>query len=166
MRKIAESNMLVQSRVELPHGLRMATEEFREGWNFTRSVDARRLQKRIQRHGWTLIKNSSGLERSGVGPTSQHAIAGALSLALRRLTAHFNAVEIEHIQLTQYPWFFLARVIVHPYRIQEGAALFVSDDPIPVPVRARQRSQPLNTAVLHPLFANATPHFKEMLILP
>jgi hypothetical protein len=97
MRKIAETNILVRTRVELPHGLRMATEEFREGWNFTRSVDARRLQKRILKHGWNLVRNSSGLERSGVGPTSQHAVAGALTLALRRLTAYFNAVEIEHI---------------------------------------------------------------------
>jgi hypothetical protein len=165
MRNIVETNILVRTRVELPHGLRMATEEFREGWNFTRSVDARRLQKRILKHGWNLVRHSSGLERSGVGPTSQHAVAGALTLALRRLTAHFNAVEIEHIQLTQYPWFFLARVIVHPYRIQESATLSVSDDAVPLAVRARQRSLPLQSAARHPLFASAMPQLKEMLIL-
>lgn len=165
MRKIAETNILVRTSVELPHGLRMATEEFREGWNFTRSVDARRLQKRILRHGWNLVRNSFGLERSGVGPTSQHAVAGALTLALRRLSANFNAVEIEHIQLTQYPWFFLARVIVHPYRIQESAILSLCDDAVPLAVRARQRSLPLHAAARHPLFASAMPQLKEMLIL-
>jgi hypothetical protein len=143
----------------------MATEEFREGWNFTRSVDACRLQRKILRHGWNFVRNSSGLERSGVGPTSQHAIASALTLALRPLTAHFNAVEVEQIQLTQYPWFFLARVNVHPYRIQEVATLSVSDDVLPLSLRARQKSLQLQTAALHPLFASAMPQLKEMLIL-
>jgi hypothetical protein len=165
MRNIAETNLLVKTRVELPNGLKLATEEFREGWSFTRSLDARRLHKKIQKHGWNLVRNSAGLERSGVGPTSQHAIACALTLALRRLTPGFNAAEIEHIQLTQYPWFFLARVIVHPYLIQESATLSVCDDVRPLPIRARQRSLPLHTAALHPLFASAMPQLKELLTL-
>jgi hypothetical protein len=164
MRNIAELNMLVRTRVELPIGLKLATEEFREGWNFTRSVDACRLKKKILKHGWNFIRTSAGLERSGVGPTSQHAVASALTLALRRTTSHFNAVEVEHIQLTQYPWFFLARVTVYPYCIQEGATLPVCDEAVPLPIRCRQRSLQLRTAALHPLFAGAMPQLKEWLI--
>jgi hypothetical protein len=165
MRNIAEMNLLVRMRVELPVGLKLATEEFREGWNFTRSVDACRLKKRILKHGWNFIGTSAGLERSGVGPTSQYAVASALTLALRRTTPHFNAVEVGHIQLTQYPWFFLARVTVYPYSIQESATLSFCDQAVPVPIRCRQRSLPLHAAVLHPLFAGAMPQLKELLIL-
>jgi hypothetical protein len=165
MRKIAETNVFIRTRVELPDGLRLATENFHEGWSLTRSAGARRLQKRIQKHGWNLVGNSAGLEKSGVGPTAQHAIAAALTLALRRVSAQFNAVEVGHIQLTQYPWFFLARVVTNPYRIQESASLSVCDDAVPLPARARQSSMALDTAALHPLFASAMPQLKEMLIL-
>jgi len=165
MRAIVEQNLLVRAQIELPAGLKMAREEYREGWSFARSADARRLQRKIAKHGWNLVRSNAGFERSGVGPTSQHAIAGALTLALRRLTAQFNAVEIEQIQLTQYPWFFLARVIVHPYRIQQGGMLSGCDDTTPLPVRARQGSLPVHKAALHPLFASAMPHLKEMLVV-
>src|ERR1700677_176048 len=165
MRKIAETNVLIRTRIELPGGLSLATEDFREGWSLTRSAGARRLQKRIQKHGWDLVGNSVGLEKSGVGPTAQHAIAAAMTLTFRRVSAHFNVVEVEHIQLTQYPWFFLARVITHPYRIQQSAFISVCDDAVPLPARARQRSAPLDTAAQHPLFASAMPQLREMLIL-
>jgi hypothetical protein len=165
MRTIGEQNLLVRTQAELPAGLKMAREDYREGWSFARSADARRLKKKIEKHGWNLVRGNAGFERGGVGPTSQHAIAGALTLALRRLTAHFNAVEIEHIQLTQYPWFFLARVIVHPYRIQQSAMPSVCDDAVPLPARARQGSMPVQKAALHPLFASAMPELKEMLVV-
>jgi hypothetical protein len=165
MRTITEQNLLVRTQVELPAGFKMAREEYREGWSLARSADAGRLKRKIEKHGWNLVRGKAGFERSGVGATSQHATDGALTLALRRLTAHFNAVEIEHIQLTQYPWFFLARVIVHPYRIQQSAMLSVCDDAAPLPVRARQGSQPAHSAALHPLFASAMPELKEMLVV-
>jgi len=106
MRAIAELNVLLRTQIQLPVGLKLATDEFREGWNFVRSTDARRLEKRIQTRGWNFIKIADGELRSGVGETSQLAIASALKLALRRVSTHFNAVEVEHIELTQYPWFF------------------------------------------------------------
>jgi hypothetical protein len=34
MRAISQSNMLLRTRTELPEGLRIATDEFRDGWNF------------------------------------------------------------------------------------------------------------------------------------
>ncbi len=138
MRTIAELNVLLRERTELPVGLKLATVEFREGWNFVRSADARRLEKRIQARGWNFIRIADGSLRSGVGDTSQEAIASALKLALRRVSKHFNAVEVEHIELTQYPWFFLARVRVYPYRIQQGAVLPVPDEAFPVPIASRQ----------------------------
>jgi hypothetical protein len=117
MRNIAELTMLLRGHIELPDNLKLATEEFREGWNIVRSGAARRLDREIRRRGWRSIRVAEGTLRSGVGQTSQEAIAGALKLALRCLSERFNAAEVEHIELKIYPWFFLARVTVYPYQI-------------------------------------------------
>jgi hypothetical protein len=132
MVNIAELTVLLRGRAELPDNLELATEEFREGWNFVRSGGARRLDKQIRRRGWHLIRIAEGLVRSGVGQTSQEAIACALKLALRCLSERFNTAEVEHIELKMYPWFFLAKVAVYPYQIQRSAVLSVSDEAVPL----------------------------------
>jgi hypothetical protein len=164
MRAISELNVLMRVRIELPIGLRLMTEEFREGWNFVRASNAKRLGKKIETQGWNFIKIAHSSLRSGVGDTSQEAIASALKLALRRVSEDFNAVEVEHIELTQYPWFFLARVRVYPYRIQQGAALPVPDEALSIPIAARQRTLPPQSAELFPHFGSAMPMLKEMLV--
>ena len=164
MRNIAEMNLLLREGAELPVGLELATEEFREGWNFARSGDARRLGKMIQARGWSLTKIPDGLLKSGVGETSQEAIAGALKLALRHVSAYFNAVEVDHIELTQYPWFFLARVRVNPCRIQQGAVLPVSDETQTLPIPPRQKRLSPLAAELYPYFDSDISLLKELLI--
>jgi hypothetical protein len=165
MPTIAERNILLRSKTKLPDGLKLATDEFREGWEFVRSFDARRLEKQIVLRGWNFIRIAEESLRSGVGETSQEAIASALKLALRRISAHFNAVEVEHIELTQYPWFFLARVKVYPFRIQQGAVMPVSDKAEVSPVSPRQRRLPAHAEVLYPHFESVIPQIKEMLVL-
>jgi hypothetical protein len=166
MRNIAELNMLLRERIELPAGLKMTTDEFREGWSFIKSSDARRLEKRILKSGWNFIRIADGSLRSGVGETQQEAIASALKLALRRVSTHFNAVEVEHIELTKYPWFFLARVRIYPYRIQEGAIFAVSDEGSGNPVdagHAHSKRLPDGAVELFPDFGSAMPMLKHML---
>jgi len=165
MRTIAESTLLLRAMIELPDGLGLTTDEFHEGWELARTFDARRLEKQIVLRGWNFIRIADESLRSGVGETSQEAIAGALKLALRRISAHFNAAEVEHIELTQYPWFFLARVRVSPFRIQQGAVIPVSDSAEVTPVSHRQRRLPVQAEVLYPQFASVIPQLKEMLVL-
>ena len=164
MRTIAEQNLLLRARIELPEGLRLATDEFREGWEFARVVNAYRLEKQIAAHGWSFIKINNGQLRSGVGDTSQEAIANALNLALRRIRPHFNAAEVEHVELTQYPWFYLARVTVSPRRIQQGTELRLSIEGDPIPAARPSRRLPPSAAALCPYFSSAMPQLKEMLI--
>jgi hypothetical protein len=132
MGDIAELTMLLRERVELPDGLELVTEEFREGWNSVRSGDVHWLDKKIRMRRWHFMWSAQELLRSGVGQTSQEAIASALKLALRRVSEHFNAADVEHIELTKYPWFFLARVTVSPYQIQQSAVLYASDEAVPL----------------------------------
>jgi hypothetical protein len=164
MPTISESTLLLRASIELPEGLGLATDEFREGWNFARAVNAQRLEKKILTRGWNFIKVPDESLRSGVGDTSQEAIAGALKLALRRVNSHFNAAEVEHIELTEYPWFYLARVRVNPCRIQPGE-LLVPVELLSSPVAPRPRRLPLDADVLYPHFASAVPQLKQMLIV-
>ncbi len=164
MRTIAELSLLLRVQVELPQGLRLATDEFREGWGFARSVDAHRLKNRILKRGWSFIKIEARSQRSGVGDTAQEAIASALTLALREINEHMNAVEIEHIHLTHYPWFFLARVGVSPYSIQEGAFLSLLNNAAARPLASRPPRLPHKSNGLFPQFASALPQPRQMLI--
>jgi hypothetical protein len=132
MGNIAELTTLIRGRIELPDNLKLATEEFREGWSFVRSGGARRLDKEIRRRGWHFIRVGEGWLRSGVGKTSQEAIAGALKLSLRCLSERFHAAEVERIELKVYPWFVLARVTVYPYQIQQSAVLPVLEEDVPL----------------------------------
>jgi hypothetical protein len=164
MRPIAEMNMLLRAQTELPDGLKLATDEFHEGWELVRTFDAPRLEKQIAMRGWNFFRIADGTMKTGIGDTSQEAISSALQLALRRISEHFNAVEVEHIELTQYPWFHLARVRVSPFRIQQGEVLPLFDEDVALPIIPRQRRLPVNAAVLYPHFGSALPQLKQMLV--
>jgi hypothetical protein len=163
MRNIAELNMLLRGQVDVPDGLKLATEKFCADWNFVRSVDARRLEKKIHARGLNFTDIADEAMRSGVGKSSQEAVANALRLTLRHVSDSFNAVEVKHIELTQYPWFFLARVSVSPYRIQQGAVLPVPDEAMPLLSAPRSRRLPVHSPELYPYFGSAIPMLKEML---
>ena len=76
----------------------------------------------------------------------------------------FNAAEVEHIELTVYPWFFLARVRVSPYRVQREAMLPELDQSPQEPNVARQRRLPPQAVELFPGFGSAMPMLKKMLV--
>jgi len=156
---VAESNVMLRAQAELPVGFKVATEKFLEGWGRMRSGGVVRLEKKVQVRGWNFLRIAEGAVKSGVGATSEEAIASAL----RRVDAHSNAVEVEQIRLTQYPWFCLARVRVHPYRIQEGAVLPVMAEVAPeLPLARRRPSHEADE--LFPDFGAAMPMLKEMLL--
>ncbi len=164
MRAITEQTMLVRGRLEFPDDAKIITEEFREGWSLFSSVDVRSLSNTVRKCGLSLIRTSDGSLRSGVGDTSQEATANAVRLALRRVDLRFNTAEIEHIELSQYPSFFLARVRVYPYCIQRGPVLSVVDEVPILSSTRRQRRLPSDAAVLYPQFGSAMPLLKQMLL--
>ncbi len=162
MRILAEQSLLLRVHVELPEGLKLAMDEFREGWSLSRELDVRRLKKRILNRGWRLTKIDHGTLRSGVGETAQEAVAAALKLALRSVDKHVNAMEVARIHLTQYPWFFLARVIACPYLIQQGADLAVLDGKESFPINPRRRQLPNYANVFYPHFGGAVALLRQM----
>lgn len=160
---IHESNVLLREQTELPTGFKLAAEEFHEGWKRIRTRGARRLEKKIQTCGWNLICIADEWLQSGVGDTSQKAIANALKLALRRVGAYSNAVEVKRIEMKQYPWFFLATVRMLAYRIQQDATLSFADEVAARPMAMRRTRLPSSAVVHDPEFSNAMPLLKEIL---
>lgn len=163
MRTIAEMNLLVRARMELPDGLELATDQFREGWESVQSDDAGRLKKKMRASGWNFIKIGDGILKSGIGDTSQEAIAGALKHALRMISEHFPAVEVGDIRLTRYPWFCLARVTVFPYWIQQSSATAVPDRATLLASTPR-RGRPRQADALDMKSASGIPHLTQALI--
>jgi len=127
MRHINEHVVLLRARSEMPASLKLTLDEFGEGWNFIRSSTPK-LEKKIQRFGWHLIRTADESRQGGVGTTPQQAISRALELALRRTNRYFNGLEIEHIHLASYPWFVLARLEVCLFRIQQSPVRSLADD--------------------------------------
>lgn len=165
MRNIAELDILVRGQVEPLAVLKLATEAFRANWNFVRLVHARRLEKKIHMRGLNFISIADGALRSGVGASSQEAIANALEITLRHVREDYNVVEVGHIELTQYPWFFFSRVMVCPYRVQQDAIQLSPDETAPIPLAPRHRRLPVHAPEMYPYFGSAIPMLKEMLIL-
>ena len=162
MPTITEMNLLVRARMELPGGLELATYQFREGWESIQSEDAGRLKKKMRTSGWNFIKIGDGILKSGIGDTSQEAIAGALKLALRMVSEYFPAVEVGDISLKRYPWFCLARVTVSPYWIQRSSASPVSDRAAVLASAPRRGRPPRQADALDPQFASALPRLTQV----
>ncbi|MGA7313680.1 MAG: hypothetical protein WBX22_06865 [Silvibacterium sp.] len=139
MHKITELTMLLRGHVELPDSLNLVTEHFQEGWSFVQSGDNHWLDQEIRRRDWHFIWIGEWSLRGGVGQTSQEAVAGALKLALRRVSERFNAAEVESIDIKKYPWFVLAKVRIYPYQIQRDAVLSVPEPAVPMPMPLPQR---------------------------
>ena len=132
MCNIIERAMLIRGSVRLPGDLELVTEEFGEGWSFVQSGDSHWLDKEIRARGWHFIWIAEARLRTGVGKTEQKATASALKVALRRVSERFNAAQVGHFEVSKYPGFFLARVKIYPYQIQQSATLLVSDEPVPL----------------------------------
>ena len=164
MHAISELDILLREQIELPASLKIAKEEFRNGWNFASIANAQELESQVHASGWSLFKIADRLQASGVGETPQEAVASGLRLALLRMNARNNAAMVEFIELTKYPWFELARVMVRPICIQESAALADKDDLLSTPVARRQRGLPLSAAALYPDFGSDMPQLKQMLV--
>ncbi|MGB0122034.1 MAG: hypothetical protein WBP63_01290 [Silvibacterium sp.] len=96
------------------------------------SDDAHCLDKKIRNCGWHFIWIAKESLKGGVGQSPQGAIANALKLALRGVDEQFNAAEVERIQLTHYPWFFVARVTVYPFQIQQSPDLSLAAERRPL----------------------------------
>jgi hypothetical protein len=165
MQNIASGRVLLRMQTDLPIGMDVAAAEFGEGWNLMLPEASVRLKKDVQAYGWNLIKFAHEPQGSGVGDTAEEATTAALRQSLRRISKCFNAAEVDRIEWTEYPWFFLARVLLSPYNLQEYAIPAVTDDALSHPVTRARGRLPRNSRPLSPSFNVAMPAFRQLLVL-
>jgi hypothetical protein len=139
MQEITELTVLSRVTATFPDNLKVETDDFQEGWNFVTSGDVHRLDNAIRGCGWHFIWIAEPCQHGGVGQTAQVAIAGALKLALRRVNPGFNAANIDRIELTQYPWFIIAKVRVSPYQIQQDTVLQMPNRVLSLPATGKDK---------------------------
>ena len=163
MRHITELVVLLRGQPELPAGLKLKTDTFREGWNLVRSEGVPQLEKKIRMREWHFIRTTDESRQFGVGETSQQAIANAHLLALLRTRQQYNGVEVACIHFTTYPWFVLARVGVRRFRTQESLIQSAPHDALPHPFSARKKQSPVNAPWLSPASHSAMPVLKQIL---
>jgi len=164
VRAIAEMNLLIRACMELPVGLQLTSDPFREGWELVQREDAGELKKRMRTSGRNLIKIGDGILKIGLGDTSQEAIDCALKRALRMISERIPAVEVGEIRLTPYPWFCLARVTAFPYWIQQNSASLVPDRATLGAAAPRRGRPPRQADALDSAFASAIPRLTQELI--
>lgn len=164
MYTIADSKLLLRAHVELPADFRLRTADFQEDWRFVQNTSAKQLRRKTRTLGWNFVQGAKGLPGSGVGDTSQLAIASALKLALRNVAKQWNAAEIQQIALTHYPWFYLAKLSISSYHIHHTLLLPESDEDYSLTPIAHRSSSDLHASELQ--LGCSIPELKQMLVLP
>jgi hypothetical protein len=163
MHTITESNIFLRAQTILPDGSQIGTDEFGIGWSVMRSGGKRRLEKIMRAKGWSFVRLAAATMRGGVGKSAQAAITSALMLAFRRVGADSNALEVGRIEVTKYPWFFLARLTVNPYSMRKQES-----SPLSMPVVGRRMAAPQPSSIrkppsIDPLFGCPMPILKALL---
>jgi len=164
VRTIVEMNLLIRACMELPVGLQLTTDQFREGWELVQPEDAGELKRRMRKSERNLIRIGDGILKGGLGDTSREAINCAIKRALRMINERIAVVEVGEIKLTRYPWFCLARVTVFPFWIQLSSASEVPDRATLLAPAPRRGRPPCRADALDSQFAGAIPGLTQELI--
>ena len=90
-----------------------------------RALDFDRL---IRRAGWHFMWLQGARCRRGYGLSEEKAVRRGLLRALNCVPKAFNAAELDSVEITEYPGFKTAVVIVQPLHIQEHAQLRVDSE--------------------------------------
>jgi len=81
--------------------------------------------------------------RRGYANRAKDAIYRAAQLALRKVDKRFNAAEIGHLGVVKHLWFYVARVGIFSWYIQESPFLGICDElstqPVPTTFESRQQ---------------------------
>lgn len=166
MLDIAEHTVILREPIAMPEDFNLVTEKFCENWSFALKFNAQQLEKKIRAKKWLFVKIADGLQANGVGDCSREAIVNALKLVACHTSEHSNAAEVKFIELTHYPWFYLARVRACQYHIHSGSCLIVPDKLLALASAARRQPPPIHAEALYQGFGSVMPLLKQMLVLP
>jgi hypothetical protein len=107
----------------LPDHLEPLQEPVCENWTMVQEIAAPVFDSVIRQSGWHFMWINGASIRRGFGTTQQNATSRALTHALQGVRRRFNAAELDSVQVTRYPGFFVANVSVQPRQIQHDSSL-------------------------------------------
>jgi hypothetical protein len=112
----------------MPFGVNVSQEPFCDGWMSVPETDVNVLDGLIRAADWHFMWISDGTSRFSVGKTEDGASKSAIFLALQKVDPQFNAAELDQLQTTRHPGFYIARAFLHPRHIQRHGILGQADD--------------------------------------
>jgi hypothetical protein len=116
-------SMFLRKECELPPQFDLAQRQCADNWMLLDQIDAPVLETMIRHVGWHLLCLRESYSRSGVGLSGNEAVHEALARALKGVRMHFNAAELESIEVFSYPVFHIATITLQPRNIQQHTPL-------------------------------------------
>lgn len=115
--------MFLRESCLLPEGMVLHKQRYIQDWMHVNDLTAIALDAKIRKAGWHFMWMMGSRIQRGYGWTSEGAVRQALGRALTKTDEQFNASELESIVVNKYPGFYVAKVILHPRKIQQLTSL-------------------------------------------
>jgi hypothetical protein len=112
----------------LPDHLEPLQESVCDNWTMVQEIAAPIFDSVIRQSGWHFMWINGASARRGFGTTQENATSRALVHALHGVRQRFNAAELDSVQVTKYPGFYIANVAVQPRQIQHHTSLDAPDE--------------------------------------
>jgi hypothetical protein len=126
--KINTGTILIKEGAVLPECLQLESEPYLKGWRLVKNVDAKELDRKIHKAGWTLFFMANGVDGSAVGSDPENATRRAVNKAIACMkSARLNCLEIAQVGAKHFLGHCYVSVIAHPRHIQESMILFEAE---------------------------------------
>jgi hypothetical protein len=134
---VKRHSVLLRKGCVLPDRLDPVREPFGNNWMLVEEIMASVFDTMIRQAGWHSMWMRSPCSRRGFGLTPERATHRAVVRALNAVPRHFNAAELDSVQVVKYPGFSVANATLHPREIQQYTSLDIVDKVHPQPAHAR-----------------------------
>lgn len=105
----------------LPNRLDPLREPIGGDWCRIEDLSARIFNTIIRQAGWRFTWIPDSCIRRGVAISRDRATSNALTRALKGIARHFNAAELDSVQVALYLGFYVATVTLQPRLIQQAS---------------------------------------------
>lgn len=127
--------MFLRVGCSLPDGLGLKQQHFSESWMSVENMLSPVLDVGLRAKGWHFMWLEGAHSRLGIGRTEQSATGRAITLVLNQIKGSLNAAELDSINVSRYPGFWIAKGTLHARQIQQQSCLGPVDE---VPIRPIQ----------------------------
>ena len=123
--KINTGKILIKEGAVLPECLQLESEPYLKGWSLVKNVDAKELDRKIHKAGWTLFFMAHEVDASAVGSDPENTTRRAVRKAIACMkSGRLNCLEITQVGVKHLLGHCYVSVSAHPRHIQESMFLF------------------------------------------